>query len=53
MLTPEQFCIWQQVKRKWFKLRLARLPGVVARSRQMVRVHPRTFIQGAAKGARQ
>lgn len=45
MLTPDQFCVWQQVKRDWFKARIHTLPGVVAHSRKMVRIHPRTYLE--------
>jgi hypothetical protein len=44
MLTPEQFCIWQQVGRAWFSRRSCTLPGVIRRSREFVRIHPRTFL---------
>lgn len=46
MLTPEQFCVWQQVGVDWFSRRQAKLPGVIAHSRKMVRIHPRTYIEG-------
>ncbi|HYG22756.1 MAG TPA: hypothetical protein VEH04_08245 [Verrucomicrobiae bacterium] len=52
MLTPEQFCTWQQVERHWLTARKAQLPGVIIRGRKMVRIHPRTFIEGTAKGAK-
>lgn len=51
MLTPEQFCIWQQVSRQWLTARKSSLPGVSIRGRNMVRIHPRTYIDRAVKGA--
>lgn len=45
MLTPDQFCIWQQVGRAWFKARRKKLPGVKIHSREMIRIHPRTYLE--------
>lgn len=52
LLTPEQFCIWQQASKEWFKAHSATLPGVIARSERMVRVHPRTYLELSLKGSR-
>jgi hypothetical protein len=49
MLTPEQFCLWQQVKRRWLTHR-PRLKGLVHHSREMIRIHPRTYLDGNVKG---
>lgn len=46
MLTPDQFCEWQQVSRAWWSKRSATLPGVKRVSRSMVRIHPRTYLEG-------
>lgn len=50
MLTPEQFCIWQQVSRDWFAARKDKLPGVIEHTREMVRIHPRTYLEKSTKG---
>lgn len=50
LLTPEQFCLWQQVKRSWFAYRKDKLPGVIEHTREMVRIHPRTYLEKAVKG---
>lgn len=50
MLTPEQFCIWQKVGRDWFAARKDKLPGVIWHSREMVRIHPRTYLEKSVKG---
>lgn len=44
MLTPDQFCLWQQVGRDWFGARVRQLPGVIRESRKQVRIHPRTYL---------
>ncbi len=44
MLTPDQFCVWQQVSRDWLAARARVLPGVVAHSRKNVRIHPRNYL---------
>lgn len=44
MLTPQQFCAWQQVTRRWFSARSSTLPGVVIESRKQIRIHPRTYL---------
>lgn len=49
MLTPAQFCTWQNVSRQWFSSRLRLLPGVCKHSRQMVRIHPRTYLAAKPK----
>lgn len=49
LLTPEQFCLWQSVGRAWFIARRKRLPGVIIHSREMVRVHPRTYLEKAVR----
>lgn len=49
MLTVEEFCIWQRVSREWFTDR-PRLKGVAKQTRQMVRIHPRTYLDQNVKG---
>jgi hypothetical protein len=46
MLTPEQFCVWAQIKRDWFTANLKRIAGVKIYSRKTIRIHPRTYIEG-------
>lgn len=52
MLTREEFCIWQRVKKSWLRPRLCRLPGVVRYSRKNIRIHVRTYLDKAVKGVR-
>lgn len=52
MLTPEQFCIWQQCSREWLGANKSVLPGIVSHSREMLRVHPRTYLEKSMKGKR-
>lgn len=49
MLTPEQFCTWQQVKPTWLARR-PRLFGRLKESREMQRIHPRTYLAKKVKG---
>lgn len=49
LLTPEQFCLWQQCGRNWFSARKYILRGVITHSREMVRVHPRTYLELSMK----
>lgn len=49
MLTPEQFCAWQQRSLKWFRSRKHLLPGVVRESTH-TRIHPRTYLNSRLKG---
>lgn len=50
LLTPEEFCVWQRCCRKWFASRRHSLQGVIAHSRDMVRIHPRTYLEKSVKG---
>lgn len=45
LLTVEQFAIWQQVAESTARGALASMKGVVRRSREWVRIHPRTFLE--------
>ena len=49
MLTPDQFCAWQQVSREWFGSRIGILPGVIRESRKAIRIHPRTYLDESVK----
>jgi hypothetical protein len=49
LLTPEQYCIWQQCCRAWFSARKHHMRGVIIHSRDMVRVHPRTYLDKSLK----
>lgn len=47
MLTPEQFCVWRGVSRRWFGANANSLPGVICESRNNKRIHPRTYLTRA------
>jgi len=49
MLTPEQFCIWQGVSRDWLSARVETMKGIIAHSRQVIRIHPRSFLERNVK----
>lgn len=49
LLTLEEFCVWQRCGRTWFAARRHRLPGVVQQSRKAVRIHPRSYLDGAVR----
>jgi hypothetical protein len=50
MLTPDQFCLWQGFTRAWFGTYKSSMPGVVSHTREMVRIHPRTYLEKSVKG---
>lgn len=52
LLTRQEFCIWQRCGRNWFTARKSTLPGVIIQSRDMVRIHPRTYLEKSMKGTR-
>ena len=52
LITREEFCIWQRCGRNWFAARKHLLPGVIVQSRKSIRVHPRTYLEKALKGAK-
>lgn len=45
LLTVEQFAIWQQVSVATARAALPSMRGVVRRSREWQRIHPRTFLE--------
>lgn len=49
LLTPEEFCTWQRCGRNWFSARKHSLAGVINHSRDMVRIHPRTYLEKSAE----
>lgn len=49
LLTPEQFCIWQQAGQDWFKRKKSKLAGVIKMGRNMTRVHPRSYLEKGVK----
>ncbi len=49
LLTPEQFSEWQQVSLATVRKRLAAMPGVIWESRECVRIHPRSYLEGRLK----
>lgn len=51
LLTVEQFAVWRQVKESTARAALAVTSGVIKRSREDVRIHPRTYLE-KAKGSR-
>jgi hypothetical protein len=46
MLTVEEFAIWQRETPREVRRRLRSLAGVFRQSREMVRIHPRTYLAG-------
>ncbi|MEN6533335.1 MAG: hypothetical protein ABFD89_06710 [Bryobacteraceae bacterium] len=52
LLTVEQFAAWRQEPVSLVRKRLAYMPGVVRESRENVRVHPRTYLEGMLKKGR-
>lgn len=51
LLTVGQFAVWQQRAESTVRAELPVTPGVIARSRENVRIHPRTFLAVSLKGA--
>ena len=45
LLTVAQFAAWQQVPERSVRRRLASMPGVIRESRELVRIHPRTYLE--------
>lgn len=43
-MTLPEFARWLGVEEGWVRKRLRILPGVIIESREMVRVHPRTYL---------
>jgi hypothetical protein len=50
-LTVAQFAAWQQVTERSVRRRLATMPGVIRESRELVRIHPRTYLESRLKKA--
>ena len=55
-MTVDQFATWLGVDQGWVRKRLRLLPGVIIESRETVRIHARTYLDGRLsphrKGAR-
>ena len=49
LLTVEQFAAWQQVPERNVRRRLASMPGVIRETRELVRIHPRTYLESRLK----
>ena len=45
-MTVGEFATWLGVGEGWVRKRLRLLPGVIIESREMVRIHPRTYLDG-------
>ncbi len=45
-MTIPEFARWIGVKQCWVRRRLRLLPGVIVESREVVRIHPRTYLDG-------
>lgn len=48
-LTVREFARWLGVSEDWVRRRQNRLPGVIEESREVVRFHPRTYIERRLK----
>ncbi len=46
LLTPEQAARWVNVPEPWFRRHMDGKPGVRRESREMVRIHPRSYLEG-------
>lgn len=52
-MTLSEFAKWLGIGEGWVRKRLRLLPGVIRESREMVRVHPRTYLDARLrKGVR-
>jgi hypothetical protein len=49
LLTPAQFAEWIGQSEVWVRKRLGILPGVIRESREVVRIHPRTYLERRTK----
>ena len=45
-MTVGEFATWLGVHEGWVRKRLRLLPGVIIESREVVRIHPRTYLDG-------
>lgn len=53
LLTVEEFAKWIGVGERWVRDRLMILPGVIQESREVIFIHPRTYIESRAKKGKQ
>jgi hypothetical protein len=51
-LTVEQFAVWRQVRESTVRAALENTPGLIKRSREDKRIHPRTYLEKSVKGLR-
>jgi hypothetical protein len=51
-MTIAQLANWLGVEEGWVRKRLRLLPGVIIESRETVRIHPRTYLDGRLKSYR-
>lgn len=49
LLTPKQFAIWQQSPLSTVRDQLPSMKGVIRRSRENIRIHPRTYLELSIK----
>ncbi|MBL9138655.1 MAG: hypothetical protein JNK85_22490 [Verrucomicrobiales bacterium] len=52
LLTVAEFARWLGVGESWVRRRLRLLPGVIIESRETVRIHLRTYLDGRLKNQR-
>jgi len=45
LLTPEQFAAWQQLAESTVRGMIPSMAGVIKRTRENIRIHPRTFLE--------
>jgi hypothetical protein len=50
LLTVEQFAAWRQVAESTVRAALPITKGVIKRSREDVRIHPRTYLEKSTQG---
>lgn len=48
-MTIAQFADWLGVEESWVRKRLRLLPGVIIESRQTIRIHAPTYLDGRLK----
>ena len=49
LMTPKEFAEWIGQSERWVRARLGKLPGVIRESREVIRIHPRTYIEKRTK----
>jgi hypothetical protein len=52
LLTPEQAALWLQQSEDWVRKRIHSMPGWVVESRQVARLHPRTYLESRMRKGR-